>query len=308
MIISASRRTDIPAYYSKWFINRIKDGYAMIPNPRNPNRLARVELSSDKVDCIVFWTKNPLPMFDKLPFLNEMGYQYYFEFSVTAFEQDVENNLPLKKKAIETFKQLSARIGAKRVDWRFDPIMVNKQFTVDWHIQRFSELCQALRPYTERCIISFINTYSHTGSMIKGMNMTDILKTAEGISKVAREYDLPIFTCAEEFDLIEFGIEHASCIDQRKVEQIIGSKITAKKDLGQRKACGCIESVDVGVYDTCANGCSYCYATTSMKTVQQRMLAHDPNSPILTGIPRGDQHITDRTKATQRIMQLSLFE
>lgn len=115
MILSASRRTDIPAFYADWFINRLKGGYVYIPNPRNPNRMGKVTISPENVDCIVFWTKNPLPMMDKLYLIGEMGYQFYFQFTLTPYGKDVEKYLPDKSVLINTLKKLSQKLGKHRV-------------------------------------------------------------------------------------------------------------------------------------------------------------------------------------------------
>lgn len=308
MIISASRRSDIPCYYSEWFLNRLKEGYALIPNPRNADRLGRVGLSPKNVDCIVFWTKNPAPMLDKLTLLSEMGYRYYFEFTVTAYGRETERNLPEKRTVIDTFKRLSDKIGPRGVDWRFDPILKNERFSTPWIAEQFRKLCEELHDYTQRCIISFVDEYAHTKNRSDVLSRSEMLETAGIISEIAGQYRLPVFSCAEEINLSSLGIEHSSCIDQGKVERIIGSRIMAKKDPGQRPACGCIESVDVGAYDTCGNGCTYCYAVTSEKTLARRMREHDPASPLLSGRPKGTELVTDRTAPSCTINQVSIFE
>ncbi len=309
MIISASRRTDIPCYYSEWLLNRLKEGYVLVPNPRNANRLGRVELSPQQVDCIVFWTKNPAPMMrHRLPLIDGMGYTSYFEFTITAYGREAEPNLPEKQTVLDTFKRLSDQIGPYRVDWRFDPIMKKQQVSDSWIADQFEWLCRELHDYTERCIISFVDEYKHTGNRTKALSSEEMLKTAEIISQIAGIYRLPVFSCAEEIDLSSLGIEHASCIDQKKVEQLTGSRIAAKKDAGQRPACRCMESIDIGAYDTCGNGCTYCYAVTSEKTLKRKLAQHDPNSPLLTGFPRGTELITDRSASSLKIDQVSLFE
>ena len=308
MIISASRRSDIPCYYSEWFLNRLKAGYVLIPNPRNTNRLGRVELSPRNVDCFVFWTKNPAPMLNRLPLIEDMGYAYYFEFTITAYGRETERNLPEKGTVIDTFKRLSDKVGPKGVDWRFDPILKNEKFSAAWIAEQYEKLCDQLHDYTERCIISFVDEYSHTRNRTDVLNRGEMLEAAGIISRIARQYGLPVFSCAEEINLSSLGIEHSSCIDQKKVEQLIGARITAKKDTGQRPACGCIESVDIGAYDTCGNGCTYCYAVTNQKTLGGRMREHDPHSPRLTGFPKGTEIITDRTTPSSKMEQISLFE
>jgi hypothetical protein len=308
MIISASRRTDIPCYYSEWFLNRLKEGYVLIPNPRNFNRLGSVELSPRNVDCITFWTKNPAPMLSRLPVIDDMGYSYYFEFTVTAYGKETERNLPEKQTVIDTFKRLSDKMAPGGVDWRFDPILKNERSSVSWIAEQYAKLCEQLHDYTERCIISFVDEYSHTRNRADVLSRSEMLETAGAIADIAGQYRLPVFSCAEEINLSSMGIEHSSCIDQKKVEQMTGARITAKKDAGQRPACGCIESIDIGAYDTCGNGCAYCYAVTGEKALGRRMREYDPHSPLLTGWPKGTEIITDRKAPSRKIEQISLFE
>jgi hypothetical protein len=307
MIISASRRTDIPAFYSEWFLGRLQEGYALIPNPRNSDRLSRVELSPDNVDCIVFWTKNPIPMLGKLEQLDKMGYRYYVQFTLTPYDKTVESNLPSKTDLIQAFIELSERTDTKRAVWRYDPVMIDEKHSVKWHIKQFSEMCGKLNAYTERCIISFIDPYKSIGDKFRAITDGEILAIASGFSEVARQNEITLFTCAEVIDLFSYGIMHGSCIDENLIEQIIGNSVKAKIDTNQRAACRCIESVDIGAYDTCPNGCAYCYATSSLKTVLQHMAAHDPKAPMLTGYPGGNEIITDRTALSQKVNQISLF-
>jgi hypothetical protein len=314
MIISASRRSDIPCYYSEWLLNRLTEGSVLIPNPRNAGRLGRVALSPEHVDCIVFWTKNPEPMLEKLPRIDELGHQYYFEFTITAYGKEVERNLPEKQAVIDTFRRLADRLGPARVDWRFDPIMKaapalnDGSFSAEWIAERFSELCRQLYDHTERCIISFVDEYSHTRNREAVLSGSEMRQTAGLIAEVAAQYRLPVFSCAEEIDLGGLGINHAACIDGQKIGRLTGTPLAAKKDTGQRPACGCIESVDIGAYDTCENGCAYCYAVTSPGTLAHRARGHDPRSPLLTGWPKGTELITDRTLPSLRVDQISLFE
>ena len=303
MIISASRRTDIPAFYSEWFMNRLKEGYALIPNLRNANRLGRVEFSPENVDCIVFWTKNPTPMFDMLELLKKMGYHFYFQFTLTAYDESIESNLPSKSELIKAFIELSERLSAECVVWRYDPIFIDEKHSVEWHIEQFSKMSERLKTYTERCIISFLDPYKSISGRFSGLTNNEMIAIAAGFSEIARNCGLALFTCAEVIDLSQYGIAHASCIDKRLIEQVIGSPIKAKTDANQRAACCCIESVDIGVYDTCPNGCAYCYATSNRNTVLRRVNAHNPEAPMLTGCPSGNEIITNRTTASQIISQ-----
>lgn len=307
MIISASRRTDIPAFYSEWLMNRLNAGLAVMPNPRNPNRLGRVELSPDNVDCIVFWTKNPAPMLDKLSQIEAMGYQFYFQFTLTPYEATIERNIPPKAELIQTFSKLGRRIGAARVVWRYDPVIIDAIHTVGLHLEQFQYLCEKLHPFTQRCVLSFIDPYKSIGNNFRAMQRTEMIFIASGFSEIAGKYGLELYTCAEEIELSDYGIAHSSCIDKGLIEQIIGCSITAKKDANQRPACECIESVDIGAYDTCTNGCTYCYATSNQNSASLHIKKHDPSAPMITGYPTGDEMITDRTKSSQKTNQLRLF-
>jgi len=307
VIISASRRTDIPAFYSEWFINRLREGCALIPNPRNASRLGRVALSPDNVDCIVFWTKNPIPMLGKLALIDEMGYHYYIQLTLTPYGKSVEAGLPPKPELLDAFVDMSRRIGAVRSVWRYDPVFIDEIHTADWHIAHFAEMCAKLQGSTERCVFSFIDTYRNMRGKFRVMTRDEMLAVAEGFSEIAKQHGILLLTCSEEIDLVRYGIGRAACIDKELAERVIGRPIAAKKDANQRAACGCIASVDIGAYDTCANGCAYCYATSSPRTAERRLAGHDPSAPMITGYPRGDEIITDRTTPSQRIEQLSMF-
>lgn len=235
MIISASRRTDIPAFYSEWFINRFKEGNILIPHLRNSNRLSRVTLSPENIDCIVFWTKNPGPILDKLPELTSMGYNFYIQFTLTAYDKSIEANLPSKTQLIQSFKDMSGLIGSKPSVWRYDPIILDKKHSVNWHKEQFNDLCRQLQGYTQRCIISFVDSYRHSPfRQLKADEMRDI---AECFSEIASKNDIALYTCAEEIDLSQFGIGHSSCVDKSLIEEIIGQPIKAKAGKPQRAGC-----------------------------------------------------------------------
>jgi len=312
MIISASRRTDIPAFYSEWFINRLKEGFVYIKNPRNPNRITNAYLSTDVVDCIVFWTKNPRPMLSKLDIIDMMGYPYYFQFTITPYGNNVEKMLPVKSEIMDTFKRLSDKIGKHRIIWRYDPVVVSKEYSVQYHVDTFGEMCDILGDYTNKCVFSFIDLYSKIRKNVKGVvdyevNTLKMIQIAQGFSKIAKDHRLLLATCSEAIDLSIYGIEHSACVDQNMIENIIGCAIHAKEDTNQRPACRCIESIDIGAYDCCAHGCVYCYATTSEDKVRGNMRLHDPRLPLLLGHPRGDEIITVRETKSLKAVQTSLF-
>jgi len=286
MIISASRRTDIPSFYSEWFLNRIKEGYALVPNPFNPTMLSRVSLKRDVVDCIVFWTKNPAPIIPKLDELKE--YPYYFQFTLNPYGKKIENHLPSVDKRIETFKRLSDKIGKEKVIWRYDPVFTNAEYTVQYHKEAFACIADKLGQHTERCMIGFIDHYQHIRSamnknQIPKLDTNDIRDMAASFKESIAPYNVQLDTCTVKVDLSDMGIPSGMCIDRDLVERITGYPINAKKDPNQRDVCRCIESIDIGTYETCLNGCIYCYANRNNQHVTANYKKHDKNSPKLLG-------------------------
>lgn len=298
MIISASRRTDIPTYYSEWFFNRIKAGYVLVRNPMNAHQISKINLSPDVVDGIVFWTKNPIPMLDKLDLLTD--YMYYFQFTLNAYGQDIETGVPLKNNiVIPAFQKLSDIIGPDRVIWRYDPIFLNQKYTAEYHIQYFQGLAKRLAPYTKKCTISFLDFYRNTEKNIAGLSIQKFTPEvqkflAKNLSEIAHSYGLKIDTCAEGLDLRKFGIDHARCIDDRLFSKLLHCPLKVEKDKNQRLECNCIESLDIGAYNTCRNGCRYCYANYSTKAVCSNFGKHTPQSPLLIGEIGPKDKITER--------------
>lgn len=298
MILSVSRRTDVPNYYSDWFLNRIKEGFLYVRNPMNAHQISRIDLSPEVVDCIVFWTKNPANMLNKLEALRD--YAYYFQFTLTGYGRDVEPNLPDKRQElIATFRALSEKIGKEKVIWRYDPIFINERYTIAYHLKAFEEIAGRLAGYTERVVISFLDFYTKTqrnmGALgIKNLSDEELISLAGKLAQIASKHHLTIETCAEKMDLGQVGIGHGSCIDQKLIEQLLGCSLTGKKDKNQRQECGCFESVEVGTYNTCLNGCRYCYANFSDAKVKEHVKLYDVNAPLLCGWPGPDDRITDR--------------
>lgn len=169
MILSVSRRTDIPNYYSEWFYNRIKEEFLYVRNPMNPHQISKIDLSPDVVDCIVFWTKNPEPMINRLDEL--AAYHYYFQFTLTGYGKEIECNVPHKReRMIPVFQELSKRIGKQKVIWRYDPIIFTKTYTPEYHLKAFEQIAMALRGYTEKCVISFVDVYAKNKKNMKSIN------------------------------------------------------------------------------------------------------------------------------------------
>ena len=312
MIISASRRTDIPAYYSSWFLNRIKDGFVYVRNPMNYHRISKISLSPDVVDGIVFWTKNPTPMLARLDELKE--YPFYFQFTLTAYANDVEVSRPSKNDVlIPAFQRLADKIGPERVIWRYDPILINKTYTKDCHIEYFEKLAKRLAGYTGKCTISFIDMYRNTVSHAREMELTEVSEQcqnemAKALADIAHGYGLCMEACAEPIDFSQYGIGRARCIDDTLLQSISGYPLKIEKDRNQRKECGCVSSIDIGMYNTCKNGCRYCYANYNEKMVQSLWLAHDVHSPLISGHVNADDVVTERKVVSNKDSQISFLE
>lgn len=311
MIISASRRTDIPTYYSDWLYNRIKEGFVYVRNPMNIHQIGKISLSPDVVDGIVFWTKNPTPMIDRLDELK--NYIYYFQFTLNSYGKEVEPNIPSKNDVvIPTFQKLSKKIGKDKVIWRYDPILFNEKYTMDYHIKYFTMLVEKLAEYTEKCTVSFLDLYKNTrrNTAPLGIINSTISQKEElmqRLSEIAKDAGLYIDTCAEDIDLSKFGIKHAHCIDKQRFERLGNYNLSVDKDKNQRPECGCIASIDIGAYNTCKNGCLYCYANYSQSTVTKNNALHDSTSPLLFGKVTEEDKIKVREVKSCRNCQMNLF-
>lgn len=297
MIVSVSRRTDIPAFYSDWFFNRLKEGVVHSVNPFNRRQIGEISLRPEDVDCFVFWTKNPAPMLDRLDLL--AGYNYYFQFTLTPYGRDAEPGLPDKRELLEVFRRLSAKLGRDRVVWRYDPVFLSGKYDMDFHAVAFRQLAESLHEYTDLCVISFVDLYAKISRNIRTLALfpLDELKMrqmAAMFSSIAAEYNLTLESCSEKIDLSDCGIRHGQCIDRRRLEKILGGRIDIGKDTNQRQECGCVQSVDIGQYNTCRHLCVYCYANVNARVVEACAAMHNPRSTILSGELRGDEKINRR--------------
>ncbi len=302
MIISASRRTDIPAFYSDWFIKRLEEGFVLVRNPVNAHLISRISLKTEVVDFIVFWTKNPENMLSRLGCLNNFHIPYYFLFTVTSYGQSLEKKLPSKSVIIDTFKRLSDKIGKERVIWRYDPVLLTPEIDLNYHRRFFEFTVKKLEGYTDRCIVSFLDMYKKCRKNLKGFNVIDLdddkmREIGAVISQIARSYNIQVQTCAEEIDLSGWGITRGKCIDDALISKITGRKTTSKKDKSQRAACNCVESADIGSYNTCIHNCLYCYANFDHTIAGKNYASHNPDSPILIGNIEKTDRIVERKAA-----------
>ena len=311
MIISASRRTDIPAHYSEWLFNRLQEEYVLVRNPMNPHQIWNVNLSPDVVDGIVFWTKNPIPMMERIHELDK--YNYYFQFTVTPYKRDIEPCLPSKDFVlIPAFRKLSEEIGRERVIWRYDPILLTDIYSFDYHVKTFEYMASRLASRTEKCIVSFLDLYKNVESNFSPFGIEESTtemqyEIMQKFSEIAAKYGIEINTCCEKIALESLNIKHAHCIDKELLERISGYRLKVGKDENQRKVCDCVASIDIGAYNTCMHGCKYCYANSNSERAKSGFFAHDPSSPLLLGKVGKDDYIVERKVSSLKESQLSLF-
>lgn len=286
MIIQTGMRTDIPAFFSEWFLNRIQEGFVLVRNPYNPSQVTRYSLSSEVVDLIVFCSKNPAPMLRHMSALKPYG-QYWF-VTITPYGKEIEPNVPDKEKVMEDFKSLSDLVGVDSMGWRYDPIFVDDKHSVEWHISEFEKMAVSLSGYTKSCVISFIDIYKKVERNFpsaKEVPQNDRITIGREFIKIAKQYGMTIRPCAEGNDLAPYGADCSGCMTVNTFETALHAHLDVpKRKNNQRNGqCACLLGVDIGTYDTCGHLCKYCYANTSAALVKENIRKHDPSSPFLLG-------------------------
>lgn len=309
LVISASRRTDIPNYYASWFLQRLVEGFVLVRHVRDYHRVKKIDLSVDAVACIVLWTKNPQPLMEHLQRLE--AYPYYFQYTITGYGSDVEMRIPPVGESIDRFKRIADVIGPDRVIWRYDPIFISKNYPIMYHLEMFAHMAQQLHGYTKRCVFSFLDLYRHIEEEMLGFGVIslddDTVHTiASHIATQCKAHGMEAQTCAEPYDLSSLGISHGACIDAQLVEQLSGIAIQGKRDRNQRPDCRCAPSVDIGMYNTCLNRCSYCYANHNEALIHANYAKARSTSRFLIGSSESGDIIEDGSPVEKRV-QLSLF-
>lgn len=285
MIINTGGRTDTVQYYTEWLLRRFSEGYVLSRNPLFPNKVTRYELTPDKVDCVVFCSKNYKPI---LPRLHEITDRFptYFHYTITAYGKDIEPGVPSITESMETLIALSESVGKQRVAWRYDPVLLTKNYTIQRHLETFDQMAHVLAPYIDRCIFSFVEMYKKLE-----LNMPELIPLskddrhalAQGLGSIAGTYGITIQTCGTNGDYTRYGIHSSGCMTLDILGKANEISFKSLKHRGMRQGCHCIESRDIGAYDTCLNGCKYCYANKSPKKALENHKYHDPSSPLLLG-------------------------
>ena len=309
MIINTGQRTDIPAFYAEWFANRIREGTVCVRNPFNPKQVSRYRLDPAVVDVIGFCTKNPAPMFPYMNLIAEYG-QYWF-VTITPYGKDIEPYVPDKHKLLTDFKHLSDIVGVNSIGWRYDPIFITDTYSLEYHLNAFEQIAEALSGYTDTVVISFIDLYKKVKRNfpeVREVSREDQLYLGTKMIQIAKKYGMTVKPCAEGNMLEEYGADCSGCMTVTTYETAIGNKLSVPNQKPNRQECACYIACDIGAYDTCMHLCRYCYANNDSKMVESNLKLHDPKSPFLIGNYEEDDIIHDVPQKSWIERQLSLFD
>ena len=285
MILNTGSRTDTVQYYTEWLLKRFEQGFVYSRNPMFPNKVTKYELDPQTLDCIIFCSKNYEPI---LPYIKNITDKFntYFHYTITAYNKDIEPNVPTIDKSIETLIKLSNIVGKQRIAWRYDPILLTKKYSKELHYKTFDYMAQKLSPHIDRCIFSFVEMYKKLKTNMPEIILLtneDKVEIAKNIGLIAKKYNMIIQTCATETNYKDFGILHSGCLTSEILGQANSIKFKSIKHSVNRKNCQCIESRNIGDYDTCPNGCKYCYANQNPEIAKINYQKHNPNFDLILG-------------------------
>lgn len=295
MILNVSGRTDIVAFYTKWFMNRYHEGYVDVRNPFSYHMVSRIYF--DDVDAILFCTKNPIPILDKLKEINK---PILFHVTLTPYKNDIEPNVPAKSEIIEAIKVLSQIIGKEFLTIRYDPIFISDTYNLEYHVRAFERLCALLDGYVNKILISFIDDYKNVRKNKNILNHralteNDYKTIGECFSKSAKKHGILVHTCFEDRNLVEYGFIKGECFSLELAYQLT-NKVYKKWTARKENKCNCVQMVDIGVYNSCKHYCKYCYANYDEKKVQHHLQLHNPHSSLLIGELSDEDIIKRRIK------------
>ncbi len=290
MIINTGNRTDIVQYYSKWLLNRFREEYVLVRNPMYPSNVTKYFLKPDLVDCVVFCSKNYKPLLNNLTEISD-NFNTYFYYTITAYDKKVEPGVPSIEDSVSILNELKEIVGENRISWRYDPILLTNEYTIEKHLETFNYLCENLKKDVSNCIFSFVDMYKKLDRNmpeIISLHRRDKEKIAKGIGKIATKNDVSLQTCATITDYSKYNIKESGCITLKRLGDANNINFKLLKHNGIRDNCHCIETRDIGAYDTCPNLCKYCYANNKKSDVIKNSKNHNPESPLLIGDLKDD--------------------
>lgn len=300
MILNTGARTDTVQYFTPWLLKRFREGFVYARNPLFPNKVTRYELSPEKIDVVMFCSKNYEPI---LPYIREISdkYRTYFHYTITAYGKDIEPGVPSIEKSVQTLIELSKIVGKEKIAWRYDPVLLTKKYTIETHAKTFELLAKNLAPYIDRCIFSFVEMYKKLQFNMPELivlSAEDMNNLAEILGGIAKKYGIYIQSCGTKGDFSRYGINKSGCTTLEILGKANNCEFRSLKHSGMRAGCGCIPSRDIGEYETCLNGCKYCYANKNHEEARRRFALHNPNSPILIGELLPTDIVTNATQSS----------
>lgn len=308
MILNTGMRTDIPAFYGEWLLNRIREGYVLVRNPFRPELVTRYALDPKVVDVLAFCTKNPAPL---LPYMDELApFRQFWFVTITPYGKDIEPNVPDKHRVLESFRALSEIVGRDAVSLRYDPIFITEKYSVDYHLRAFGKILDALEGYTTQAVISFIDLYAKTRhNFPEGREVAPQERTAIGsaFAAIGRAHGVTVRSCVEGEDLAPCGVDVSGCMTKEILERAAGVRLSVPKKPNARQACNCVLGNDIGAYNTCPHLCRYCYANHDRLTVLQNVARHNPRSPLLIGELQPGDVVHEAKQESYLDSQISLF-
>ena len=312
MILNTGLRTDIPGFFSEWFYNRIDEGFVYVRNPYAKNHIYSYKLDPELIDCIIFTTKNPRPMFRNLEKID--NFNQYWHLTITPYGKEIEPNVPPVDEVIDSFKFLSERLGKEKVTLRYDPIFISEKYSLEKHIDSFDYILDSLSDYTTEAIISFIDLYEKTKRNFpnaKEVTQDERLRIGEEFAKIGEKDNINVKTCVEGTELERFGIDSSGCMTKEVIEKAINKNLNIPKQKARNGECYCLLNNDIGEYNTCDHGCLYCYANSNKRLVKRNLKLHDPKSPLLIGQIKEDDIIIERKQksciSNEKTKQTRLF-
>lgn len=307
MILHTGLRTDIPAFYSEWFANRLKEGYVLVRNPYNPELVTKYCISPEVVDVISFCTKNPAPFLPYMDLLKEYG-QYWF-VTITPYGKDIEPKVPDKEAVMKDFVRLSEKVGCHAIGWRYDPIFLSDTYTIERHVAEFAHMAEHLAGYTDTCVISFIDLYKKVERNfpeVSEVRAEDRVFLAKEFVQIGKMHGITIKSCAEGTELAPYGVDCGGCMTVETFERAIGCTLRVPNRKSARPECGCLLGCDIGAYNTCEHLCKYCYANYDARAVMRNRRLHNPKSPLLLGELQAEDVVHEAKQESWRDMQLRL--
>lgn len=304
MIICASRRTDIPAFHSEWMMNRLRAGTVLVRNPVSRTTVSRIDLTRRNVDCILFMTKDPGPMVPHMREIGRMGHMTLFHVTLTPYGRDLEPGVRFKADVNDSCIELSDRIGRDRIVWRYDPVILNRGITLDYHRRKFEMLCREASEWTDRCIFSFVDIYGkllglEEAGIIRRVTSAEMDGFVKMASEVASDYGISLSSCCSRRDFSAFGVEPRGCLD-RETMRVLGIPYETQES-PLRDGCRCVKSIDIGEYDTCGHGCVYCYAGRGDRVPGSYRLYSDDSELLWGSVMLRDRIIDMRGRAAERL-------